>query len=184
MRLFHTCRLSCTRSASLLASAASKILACSRNVLWDFPRPESFPFSCSNSSTSFLLASSRRRILFLKLRDSCSCGKEKWEKSQSVFVQDTSCIEPQLKILMGMSFNWPRPLVPWPSPDILPARCWWGWWPLGALSQAWLYSGLLPSALSAGTPLWPEAFTTNTQKKCPVVYSWHHFNIVAVMIVV
>lgn len=70
---FFTCKLSWTRSASLLARADSKMLECSRRVLWDWASPASLPFSCSSSSASFLLASSNFRIRFLKHRDSWSC---------------------------------------------------------------------------------------------------------------
>lgn len=68
----QTCRLSCIRSASLLARAVSRMLACSRSAVWDCPSPASFPRSCSSSNDSFLLCSSRRRILFLNPRDSWS----------------------------------------------------------------------------------------------------------------
>ena len=72
-QLIFTCKLSWTRSASLFAKAVSKMLECSRSVLWDCASPASFPFSCSSSSASFLLASSNFRIRFLKHRDSWSC---------------------------------------------------------------------------------------------------------------
>lgn len=68
-----TCKLSWTRSASLLAKADSKMLECSRRALWDWANPANFPFSCSSSSASFLFASSNFRIRFLKHRDSWSC---------------------------------------------------------------------------------------------------------------
>lgn len=74
---YFTCKLSWTRSASLLAKADSKMLVCSRSALWDWFNPASFPFSCSSSSANFLLASSNFLILFLKQRDSWSCKKKK-----------------------------------------------------------------------------------------------------------
>lgn len=67
-----TWRFSCTRSASLLASAVSRILLCSRKAALDCPRPVSFPRSCSNSRASFLFDSSRCLIFFLKPLDSWS----------------------------------------------------------------------------------------------------------------
>lgn len=74
-KLIFTCKLSWTRSASLLAKADSKMLECSRRVLWDCAKPANFPFSCSSSSANFLLASSNFLIRFLKHRDSWSCEK-------------------------------------------------------------------------------------------------------------
>lgn len=65
-----TCRFSCTRSASLLASAVSRTLLCSRRAALDCPRPASRPRSCSSSRASFLLDSSRRFIFLLKPLDS------------------------------------------------------------------------------------------------------------------
>lgn len=65
-----TCRFSCTRSASLLASAVSRTLLCSRRAALVCPRPASLPLSCSSSRASFLLDSSRRFIFLLKPLDS------------------------------------------------------------------------------------------------------------------
>lgn len=53
------------------------MLECSRRVLWDWANPANFPFSCSSSSASFLLASSNFRIRFLKHLDSWSCETNK-----------------------------------------------------------------------------------------------------------
>lgn len=65
-----TWRFSSTRSASLLASAVSSTLLCSRKAALDWPRPVSFPRSCSNSRANFFFDSSRCFIFLLKPLDS------------------------------------------------------------------------------------------------------------------